>query len=392
MLPFFALVLPVLLLFCGLPLDIGMAESRRLTMQHAADAAALAAELEVERGTGGAVGVGMQTAALNGFTNGANNTTVTIAMRPSAGTYAGNFDALQVTITQPAKTLFLSAVTGTATVATGSVALVPPCVYLNGSAAGTAALTGQNASLSFGCPLYASGNIALDTQSTLSATAENLTPSATLSGGGTVAPAPRLNAARMADPLAAVPQPAFTACTSTGFAKSGGTATLNPGVFCKGLTLTNTNVTLQPGLYIITGGARWSGATVRGSGVTLFFTQGGGAGFGQFRIDNGSNITLAAAPNSSQGAVPGVLVFADRNWTATATQDLQIINATVHGDGIWYSTGTGLLLSGSTLRGDRYLAFDMDTLSATSSTVAAAGDFSSIPGGSPFRPAGGLVE
>ena len=55
MLVYIAILTPVLLLFCGLVVDVGEIEMRRLQMQSASDAAALGAALEVERGTGKAL-------------------------------------------------------------------------------------------------------------------------------------------------------------------------------------------------------------------------------------------------------------------------------------------------------------------------------------------------
>jgi len=77
MIPFFAAVLPVLILFCGLALDVGMIELKTLQMQSAADAAAIGAELEYVRNTGNWATMGQQDASINGFTDGSQNTTVT---------------------------------------------------------------------------------------------------------------------------------------------------------------------------------------------------------------------------------------------------------------------------------------------------------------------------
>lgn len=391
MLPLFAIVLPILVLFSGLAIDVGMMENRRLAMQHAADAAALAAELEIERNTGNMVSVAKQVAALNGFTDGASNTSVTVAMRPANGAYAGNYDALQVSITQRANAFFFYAIPNIV-IAVTSKALVPPCVYLNGPSTSIPTLSAQNSALFLNCPLYAKGNSSLNAVS-LAALAVDLTgPTGSLSGGAYLTHPPRYNAAVMADPLASLPQPAFTSCTANNFAQNGGTATLYPGVFCNGFTLTNTTVTLAPGLYVITGGAHWSNSTVRGSGVTLFFTQGGGSGYGQFLIDHCQSVTLSAPADASQGAIPAMLVFGDRSWIATAPQDVQITDSSVNGDGVWYTTGTGILLANSLMTANRYLALDTDSLSTNSALLVTAQDFSSVTTGSPFRPLGGVVE
>ena len=77
--PFFAACLPVLMLACGFALEVGMMQLKNQQMQGAADAAVIAAELELERNNSSWATEGLQRAAYNGFTNGANNTTVSFS-------------------------------------------------------------------------------------------------------------------------------------------------------------------------------------------------------------------------------------------------------------------------------------------------------------------------
>jgi Flp pilus assembly protein TadG len=383
-----ALVLPVLLIACGLAIDLGLMESHALTMQQAADAAAASAELELERGTGNWVTVGKATAALNGFTDGQGSVQVVVSMAPGTGAFAGQHDAVKVAITDEVATIFLRVADEQASVVTASaVALAPPCFYLTG---GKTAVTSQGSVLTLNCPFYANRGVALDANSSLAALAENLTGSAAESTGIHMTPVARFNAATVADPLAALSEPAAGSCAHTSYKQSGGAVTLSPGTYCKGMTLINATVTLQPGQYLITGGAHWSGSTVQGTGVTLFFTKGTGAAVGQFVVDGNSRLTLSAPPSGT--ALAGVIVFGTRNWTATATQDFQLINSTVHADGIWYLPGSGLLLNGSTMDCDHYLGLEAKTLALNSSRLTGAGDFSRVATGSPFRPLGGLVQ
>ena len=270
MLPLCALVLPVLLIACGLAIDLGLMENHALTMQQAADAAAASAELELERGTGNWVAVGKATAALNGFRDGQGSVTVVVSMAPATGAFAGERDAVRVAIKDDVATIFLRLADEQAAGVTASaVALVPPCFYLTG---GKTAMTSVGSTLALKCPLYVDRGVTVDGSSSVSAMAENMVGSAGESSGS-MTPAAHFGAAAMADPLAAIPEPATGACAHTGFKQSGGVATLSPGTYCEGMTLTNATVTLQPGQYVITGGAHWSGSTVQGTGVTLFFTK-----------------------------------------------------------------------------------------------------------------------
>ena len=383
-----ALVLPVLLIACGLAIDLGLMESRALTMQQAADAAASSAELELERGTGSWASVGQATAALNGFSDGQGSVQVAVSTTPGAGAFAGQHDAVKVAITDEVATIFLRlADEQAATVTASAVALVPPCFYLTG---GKTTMTSQASILTLKCPLYANRGVVLDANSSVAAMAENMTGSTGESTVAGITPAARFNAPAMADPLAALVEPTAGSCAHTSFKQSGGAVTLSPGTYCKGMTLTNATVTLQPGQYVITGGAHWSGSTVQGTGVTLFLTKGAGAAVGQFVVDGNSRVTLSAPLSGS--ALAGVVVFGTRSWTATAAQDFQVVNSTLHGDGIWYLPGSGLLLNGSTMNCDHYLGLDAKTLALTSSHLTGAGDFSRVATGSPFRPLGGLVQ
>lgn len=388
MLPLCALVLPVLLIACGLAIDLGLTESRALTMQQAADAAASSAELELERGTGNWMAVGKATAALNGFSNGQGSVKVVVSMAPASGLFAGQHDAVKVAITDEVPTLFLRvADEQAAVVAVQAVALVPPCLYLM---SGNAAMTGVGSTLSMNCPLYADRGVILDGNSSLVAMAENLTGGPGESTAASITPQAHFNAPGMPDPLAALAEPPTGSCAHTNYAQSGGSVTLSPGTYCKGMSLTNTTVTLQPGLYVITEGAHWSGATVQGDGVTLFFAKGTGAAVGQFIVDANSHVTLSAPLSGS--ALNGVVVFGTRSWTATANEDFRLIDSALHTDGIWYFPRSGLLLTNSTLVCTHYLGLAAKTLVMNQSRITGAGDFSSVATGSPFRPLGGLVQ
>jgi Flp pilus assembly protein TadG len=120
-------MLPVIIMFCGLSIDVGLLELMKLRMQTAADAAALGAELDWERGQGNEGIQGRADAAANGFTDGVNGVTVNISNPPWSGDYTGRTDTQYVTITQTVNTIFMRALNGgKATVSVSAVALEPP--------------------------------------------------------------------------------------------------------------------------------------------------------------------------------------------------------------------------------------------------------------------------
>ncbi len=391
MIPLFAIVLPVLLLFCGLAIDVGFLESKSVAMQSAADAASSSAELEAERGAGNSnwITVGQQTAALNGYTDGVDGTTVTVTRQPASGSYAGRNDAIAVTISKPLPTFFMHYLFPTKPVSVTSVALIPPCIYLTGAQSGLT-LSGSGAAINAFCPAYINGSGQLGGGSTMNTAANNLTGGSSLSGN--ISPGPTPNVPVLADPLASIAQPVFTSCTVNNFIQNGGSIGLSSGVFCGGMTLRNATVTLAPGLYVITGGAHWTNTTITGTGVTLFFTSTPSSGFGQFIIDGNSHVTLFAPTDTSSNGVPGLLVFGDRQWIASGPQDFQILNATVAGDGIWYTTQTGIAVSNTQWTTSYYFALDTASLVVNNSNLTMAGDFSNLAAGNPFRPWGGVAE
>jgi hypothetical protein len=104
------------------------------------------------------------------------------------------------------------------------------------------------------------------------------------------------------DPYRSVPQP--FAGASCGSGPHNGI--LSPGLYCNGLTL-NGNITVQPGLYIISGGTFKinSNSQINGTGVTFFLTSNASLQF------NGNATIKLTAPNS--GTYSGLLFFGDRS-------------------------------------------------------------------------------
>jgi Flp pilus assembly protein TadG len=117
--------------------------------------------------------------------------------------------------------------------------------------------------------------------------------------------------AAIADPYIDINVPTFGGCAETAL-KVKGTTTLDPGVYCGGMTVNaGAAVTLNPGVYIIDGGSFSvnGNASVSGAGVTLVFTSSSGTDWPTAKINGGANINLTA-PNS--GATAGLVIFADR--------------------------------------------------------------------------------
>lgn len=119
-------------------------------------------------------------------------------------------------------------------------------------------------------------------------------------------PAPETGMPVVPDPLASLPAPAVGSCMANNQAR--GTVTFQPGRYCGGINVrSNTTLTLAPGVYILDNGPFdiGSNSTVRGQGVTIYLR---GAN-GRLNITGGPIIELSA-PTS--GTYAGILVYADR--------------------------------------------------------------------------------
>ena len=129
-------VLTVLVGFVGLAADTGYFFDYRRRMVTAADSAALAGAMEVKSNTNSTkvVTVARAAAALNSFTHGTDNITVTVNRPPTSGYHIGNSKFVEVVINRPAPTFFMRILgLTTVTVAARSVAGLgddQACIYV----------------------------------------------------------------------------------------------------------------------------------------------------------------------------------------------------------------------------------------------------------------------
>lgn len=143
-------------------------------------------------------------------------------------------------------------------------------------------------------------------------------PSIAVAGKSTVTtkhalqPPPKDGSPVVPDPLAGMAEPGSpnAACTSQSLQtiNSHTKISLNPGVWCGGLTLnTSDDVTLKPGVYTFRNGPFTLNASAKviGKGVTLFFEDEKSA-----FISNGAAIMELSAPTT--GAHAGIVMFQGR--------------------------------------------------------------------------------
>ena len=405
----FLLFVTTLFLFCGLALDVGIVQLRKLQLQHAADAAALGASVEKARGQSDWVTAGKADAGLNGFTDGSNGVSISIVSPPTSGSYSGDTSAIQAVVTQNVHTAFLGmfGAHGTATPGARSVAKSsanPDCVYILGAGSLLHPLMIQNFSGFYSaCNIYidsTTNTLENDLGSTLSVTGGNSIKiqgsSSTALLWGTTSPSPTFDSTNENDPLAYETAPTFSSCTYSNTYVLLTTTTLNPGTYCN-LTITSSTVTFNPGLYILVGGSTWQGgSTINGTGVTFYLTKGTGGWnyYSNFNIFS-STVTLSAPTSTASGGITGVVFFADRNWVDSGGQNLFVESSYVTTDGIWYAPNVGIWNFASTIKGTNYLGIITDNMYLSAATITVPSpNYSSLSGGSPYASSGGagIVE
>lgn len=380
----------VLIPMIGLAIDGGMALVVQTQLQTSVDAAALA---------GAHSGSSAATAFFNANFPSAWLGTSVPSGQPNIAV-SGTTATVSASVTAP---LYFMRMFGLNTTTVYARAVASPgastsCVY-SLSTSGTRAFYGD-ATINMGCGLSisSSANDALHLDACcLTATAIQMNSSATYSvpsGALTPSTPTKVSSSYLTDPLSSTTLPTFSTCghTNTNITTS---QTLSPGTYCGGIQISNgASVTLNSGLYIITGGINWNaGSTVTGSNVTLFFTQGGGSTWGNITISSG-NTHLTAPDNAtslSQG-ISGVLIATDRSWVDTS-QKISInggSNAYLQGE--IYAPHLGVIFTGgNTNVTGKYFGIIADNIAVNggANLTIPTPDYSSLANGSPL--AGGSI-
>jgi hypothetical protein len=207
------------------------------------------------------------------------------------------------------------------------------------------------------------------------------------SGAVTFTPTPSTKSAYQADPLTFLVPPVSTACTYTNFKASTGSTTLNPGTYCNGIAISGaTNVTFNPGTYILMGGGlNVSGASIlKGSGVTFFLTKGLGYNYGPLSI-SGAVVATLSAPTS--GSYNGILFYQDPQIGTGQAGNTATGSEASSFNGVLYFPTTALTIAGA--------ASENNCLILVAETIALTGAASvgnGCSGGSPLQPPGSPVS
>lgn len=377
---FVAFSLIVLTGVVGLSIDMGYLRYTKRRLQTAADSAAIAGASELKNGN-------YRTAALNdsktnGFQDGVKGVSVDVSNPPKDPPFSGTAHAnyVEVQVQQNAPTYFMRIF------GVNSAPLSARAVAYLGSAKGCIYALGLLGGINLNADVNAPGcgvvDNALLTIGRGCLNASSIGIVLNLLGGGCTNPQPILGIAPADDPLGYLIPPAPGACNFTNTTINSNTATtLNPGTYCGGIRIANTNrgpVTFQPGLYFLNGGGLQAAGTgaVNGAGVTFYVTGGG-----SLQMTGTGNINLTAPTNApAAGIPPGVLFFQDRG----DAQNANVTNGNVFFTGALYFPGAPLTLAGN--HGTPYLIIVARTLHVDGALTIGT-DYSSLSAGSPIKSA-----
>jgi hypothetical protein len=321
-----ALLLPMLLGFMALALDVGYVLLQRNRMQVAADAAALLAAGARQHGQdiNSAQALALTATQANGFTQGVGQTLVSVAIPPGGtGSFANDTQYVRVTVTQPvhAWLAWIFGITRTTTAASavgGPAGSSQPCLLsLASAASGALIIQGNSVVTANSCGIFvnSSSNTAMQVSGNVAVTANpiQVVGNYTAIGNVTISPV-TTGAAASANPFTSLAVPPFAGCTFTNYTRTGnGSLVLAPGTYCGGISITgNHAVQFSAGIYVLYGGGmQFSGniAPIAGSGVT-FFNSGKGSTYPYSALNLAGNISLNLSAPSS-GPYAGLLFMQD---------------------------------------------------------------------------------
>lgn len=297
-----AVMLPMLVGFIGLAIDVGVWQINKRKLQGAADQAAYSAAVAAYKGanTTQATNEAKAVMAQLGFTHGADGVTISVSNPASSGNYSGNTRSWQVSATKTQK-LFFSGVfnlTSAPTLAAKAVALqgyttttggtttpVPGagCILtLDTAASYSTEVTNNGAVSTASCAIYtnSASSSALGCYNNCNIASNTFTVGNYYKASGSANKMTGTNLtaqAAVVDPLAALTTPTAAtmgSCTSSSVIGSTTSAsrTINPGRYCGGINFTGAGKTL-----IMNAGTYYVESIFNvGTGATLNATATGG--------------------------------------------------------------------------------------------------------------------
>ena len=432
-----ALVITGMLAFTGLVFDVGYIEWAKMGLQSAADAAAMGALRELELGNwNNIVAAGLNDAALNGFQNDVNNTSVAINNPPLSGSYQGDTRAVEAVITRRIPTFFMMILGANSLQitsrgvgrTTSSSGIIGGCIFaLDPNVRRALEIAGSPSSM-FSCSALVNSSdddafeiVGSETLHLGSHAKVGVFGGWQLNGQSVIDDAfnqstePVRIASRVLDPLAAVPVPPAGPVVSGNAVNYDANHVpagylLQPGVYCGGLTVNSTGGTtfrMSPGTYIMAGGGlRFQSQAIidATSGVTIYNTAANAShmwgcsamsSFAPVAIDGQAAVQIKAPVS---GPLTGIVLFEDRDPAVTGSNPTSNPNKIVGGsnttiDGALYCKNTQLQFAG-TNSANGYIVIVADMVAINGNSTL-GNNYSSLGTANYFAPqstGGGLTE
>ena len=365
-----ALAMPCIVGFCGLGADTGYWYYRQRVLQGAADITAYNAAVALSAGSStAAIAAG---ASSDATTNGWNSAqgTITVNTPPTSGTHQ-NANSAEVILTET-EPRFFSLIYANSKV---NVSVRAVAAYRSSGVACMLALdkkvqnaldfSGSNSTKLAGCNAMSDSlnnqSFGVNGSSTVSVpcaiAAGGVDVSSTLSL--TLCKSPISNAQPAPDPYASLAAPAIPAsCTN-----APGNGDLSPGKYCGGLSIKDTR-TLDPGVYVISGGTfdLNANANITGTGVMFYLTNGATLKF------NGNAQMNLSAPTT--GTYAGMLFFSDRSQ-ANASQSFNGTDSSVLTGALYFPT-QAVTVNGNYTGTNGCMQLVADTISYSGSSTLSA--------------------
>lgn len=322
-----ALVITVLFIGAGFAVDYGAALSKRSTLQAVADSAAVAAAREMSLANATATQIEAAPRQMVSMKLDSNTTGLAVNVLVNEAEAS-----VKVDVQQAVSSYFIGAFAGAArTVGSSATAQIAGTgkvcmVGLNPTSNRTVHLK-RNAQLTASdCGVYSNST------STSSIKIENdgqMTASVICSAGGvsglssSFTPHATTDCPALPDPLLDRAPPAVGLCDHTDYSPTGETATATPGVYCGGIFVSaNTELTFEPGIYVIKDGPLEVQATAQLLGTNVGFYLVGAAT--EIRFGGNTTISLSAPVD---GEMAGLLFYEDRNNPTDHTHRITSNNA-----------------------------------------------------------------
>jgi Flp pilus assembly protein TadG len=354
--PIVALLLPLIIGFAGVGVDISSWMMTKRRLQSAADAAALAGAWEkTNGGTESAVQAAALKEAINNGYDPALSGTLTTTISTTNGVATVKTDIKQKVNVWFSSIFIDKNVYAVTSASAMTVSGGGYCALALDTTASSAISAGGSVSInSPNCGLAANSSsassVTVGGSSTVKVGAVNLVGSFAPNAGFTYT-SMHTHAAPIIDPYTDLTPPA-TSCSSSSMSHPtsyNSSATLSPGTFCGGIRINgaHTDIIMNPGVYVMDGGDfLMNGGALTGTGVTIILTNSGGSTYGSYgavNISGGGDILLKAP---TTGTYAGVAIYQDRkapsgiNNKVTGTAGLEI-------DGVIYTPSNQLTFGGN---------------------------------------------